>query len=154
MLNLTLAVLHLLALGIGLAAVWTRGRRLYMLEESSSLRKVFAADAWWGAAALLWITTGLWRLFAGTDKATGYYMTSHVFWTKMALLGVVIGLEIWPMITLIRWRRALKADPGGDIPGMGTVARGIAAISYVQVALVVAMVVAAAAMARGFGARG
>jgi putative membrane protein len=153
MLGLVLAILHLLALGIGLAAVWTRARSLRGPAEDIDLRATFAADMWWAVAAAVWIVTGLWRLFAATEKTTGYYMTNHVFWTKMALLAVVIGLEIWPMLTLVRWRRAVKESPGGDIPGMATVARGIAAISYAQVALVVGMVVAAAAMARGFGAR-
>jgi putative membrane protein len=151
MITLVLAVLHLLALGIGLAAVWTRGRIFSGTIDNYTLRSAFAVDTWWGAAAVLWIVTGLWRLFGATDKATGYYMTNHVFWAKMALLLVIIGLEVWPMVTLLRWRKALSGDSDVRIPEAGTVARGIAAISYAQVALIVGMVIAAAAMARGYG---
>ncbi|HEV8445375.1 MAG TPA: DUF2214 family protein [Gemmatimonadaceae bacterium] len=74
MLRLTLAALHLLALGIGLGGIWGRARELAQRPlEMSGMRRAFAADSWWGIAALLWLVTGLWRLFAGTEKATSYY---------------------------------------------------------------------------------
>src|SRR6266511_1832568 len=48
-----LAALHLLALGIGLGAVWARGRALRDALDASGLRRAFHADAWWGIAAVL-----------------------------------------------------------------------------------------------------
>lgn len=149
MLRLALAAIHLLALGIGLGAVWTRGRSLATWHEQGALRRAFAADAWWGTAALLWVGSGLWRLLAGTEKATRYYTHNHVFWTKMGLLGVILALEIWPMITLIRWRQRSGSSVAG---ASATAARVISRISYLQAALIVAMVIAAVAMARGYGA--
>src|SRR5688572_29321035 len=101
-----LATLHLLALGIGLGAVWARGRGFRALRagpDAGALRRVFTADTWWGMAALLWIATGLWRLFGATEKDTAYYFQNHVFWTKMALLGLILALEVRPMLTLISW---------------------------------------------------
>src|SRR3989449_11375442 len=53
-----LAALHLLALGVGLGAVWARGRALRDARDASGLRRAFYADTWWGVAALLWIGTG------------------------------------------------------------------------------------------------
>ena len=103
-------------------------------------------DAWWGIAAVLWITTGLWRLLAGTEKAPSYYVASNAFAIKMGLFLVVVGLEIWPSATLMRWRRK-KAEP--DPRDVGR----IEIISYVQVALVVAMALAAVSTARGVGMR-
>lgn len=150
MLRLTLAALHLLALGIGLGAVWGRARALGGPRDSRALRRALAADGWWGLAAMLWIGTGVWRLFAGTEKATGYYFANHLFLAKMGLLALVLVLEAWPMITLIRWR----ADPSRAEGAAGAAkARRISAISYVETVLVVAMVALAVAMARGFGAR-
>ncbi|HEX2779845.1 MAG TPA: hypothetical protein VHM30_10120, partial [Gemmatimonadaceae bacterium] len=70
MLRLALAAVHLLALGIGMGAVWARARALAASHEQGALRRAFAADAWWGIAALLWIGSGSWRLLAGTEKAT------------------------------------------------------------------------------------
>jgi putative membrane protein len=62
------AALHLLALGIGLGAVWARGRGLQGELDEIGLRRVFYADIWWGIAALLWIATGLVRAFGGLEK--------------------------------------------------------------------------------------
>ena len=160
MLRLTLAVLHLLALGIGLGAVYARARALHRLssaatdaERDATLRGVFAADAWWGVAALLWIGTGLWRLFAGTEKATDHYLSSHVFYAKMGLLAVVLLLELWPMTTLIRWRVSAARHALAPAAAVGAAGRRLARVSDVQTLLVVAIVVAAVLMARGYGAR-
>lgn len=62
------AAVHLLALGMGLGAVWTRARALKALPEPSAFGRAFAADGVWGLAALLWISTGLWRAFGGLEK--------------------------------------------------------------------------------------
>ncbi|MFL5402165.1 MAG: DUF2214 family protein [Gemmatimonadales bacterium] len=141
------ASLHLLALGIGLGAVWARGRALRSPLAPDDIRRVFRADTFWGIAALLWISTGLWRLLAGLEKGTGYYLQNHVFLAKMTLLVVILLLEIGPMVTLIRWRRTVARGEAPDTSG----ASRMAAISLVQTGLVVLMVFAATAMARGIG---
>ena len=141
------ASLHLLALGIGLGAVWARGRALRSSLDAENLRQVFFADTFWGLAAVLWISTGLWRLLAGLEKGTGYYLQNHLFLTKMALLGLVLLLEIRPMITLIRWRRTVSRGEAPDTRAAPLLAR----ISFMQAWLIVLMVFAAAAMARGMG---
>jgi putative membrane protein len=143
-----LAALHLLALGIGLGAVWARGRALRSVLDSETLQRVFRADALWGVAAGLWIGTGVWRLLAGLEKPTGYYLANHVFLTKMGLLLLILLLEISAMRTLTRWRRLVRAGQPIDT----TAAERLAKISFVQAWLVVLMVLAATAMARGIGA--
>jgi len=65
-----LAASHLLALGIGLGAVWARGRALRNQLDGTGLRRVFYADTWWGIAAMVWIGTGLVRAFAGFEKGS------------------------------------------------------------------------------------
>lgn len=140
-----LASLHLLALGIGLAAVWARGHALRGELDRSRVGRVLLADTFWGIAALLWISTGVWRAFGGVEKGTDYYLSSTPFLIKMALLLAILVLEIRPMTTFIRWRTSLgKGEPvsTGSAMALGT-------ISYVQVVLVVLMVFAATAMARG-----
>ena len=153
MLRLTLAALHLLALGIGLGAVWSRARTLAGPLDQAAFRRAFAADAWWGVAAIVWIATGLWRVFGGLEKAPGYYWGNHVFLGKMGMLGLVLLLEIFPAITLVRWRMTIRRGAGGAlVPGATPVARRIAGVSYVQALLIVVMVGLAVAMARGYGA--
>jgi uncharacterized membrane protein len=147
-LRLTLAWLHLLALGVGLGGVWGRARALHdSLREpvdERSLKRALVADTWWGIAAITWLITGLWRLLAATEKSTSYYLSNYAFFAKMALFVAILALEAWPMMTLIRWRMATREPNARD-------AGRIEVISYVECALVIGMVVAAVAMARGFG---
>jgi putative membrane protein len=141
------AALHLLALGIGLGAVWARRQALRGVLDAAGLQRVFYADSLWGIAAVVWIVTGLARAFAGLEKGSAYYLHNHVFWVKMTLLGLVLLLEIWPMASFIRWR--MRHARGGEID---TRRAGLfAGISAVQAVLIVAMVLAATAMARGLG---
>jgi uncharacterized membrane protein len=148
LIRISLALLHLVALGIGLGGVWGRARALHdSLREPAdprAIRRALVADTWWGIAAALWLITGLWRLIGGTEKSTAYYMANHAFYAKMALFLGVLALEIWPMMTLMKWRTG-KAEPHARDVGR------IEVISYVECALVVAMVLAAVSMARGLG---
>src|SRR5438477_90249 len=96
--------LHLLALALGLAAVTLRGRALRGPFDAAGLRRVFAADTVWGIAAALWLATGLLRAFAGLEKGTAFYLHSTLFWIKLSVFALVVLLEIYPMVTLIRWR--------------------------------------------------
>jgi putative membrane protein len=142
-----LAALHLIALGIGLGAVWARSRALRQTLDSTGLARVFAADSWWGVAALLWLSTGLIRLFSSFEKGTGYYLHNHFFLLKMALFVAVLLLELAPMMTFIRWRTAVRRGEVPDTQRALTFAR----MSALQAGMVVAMVFAATAMARGLG---
>ena len=144
-----LAALHLLALGLGLGAVWARGRALRGPLDADGLRRVFYADNFWGMAAVLWLVTGPIRAFAGFEKGTTYYLHNDLFLTKMALLVVLLALEAWPMSVLIRWRVAQGKGNPVDTSAAPTLAR----ISVIEAAVVVAMVLAATAMARGLGYR-
>ena len=147
MTRILLASLHLLAFGIGLGAVWTRGHLLRVPGAEARLPAAFRADMLWGLAALLWVSTGLWRWLGGVEKASSYYTGNHIFLAKMGLFVLVVLLELKPMTTLAKWRR--EAARGGtpdlrDAPALG-------AVSYVQAAILLVMVVAATAMARGYG---
>src|SRR5512146_2685821 len=147
--RLALAWVHLLALGVGLGGVWGRARALHDSlrdpVDERAIRRALVADAWWGVAAVVWLVTGLWRLFAGTEKSATYYMTNLAFDAKMLMFVAILALETWPMITLIRWRRRTREPHARDVGR-------IEVISYVECALVIAMVFAAVAMARGVGA--
>ena len=141
------AALHLLGLGIGLGAVWARARALHGPLDTTGLRRVFYADGWWGVAAAIWIGTGLVRMIGGLEKGMDYYLQSHLFWGKMTLLLAILVLEIAPAVALVRWRVQLARGGSPDTRLAGRFAR----ISYVQAALVLLMVLAATAMARGIG---
>ena len=153
MLRILLAGSHLLALAIGLGGVWARARALARIgntADATVLRPVFAADAYWGIAALLWLATGLARWLMGTEKSPGYYPANHFFLAKMGLFVAILLLELRPMVTLTRWRRLAARGP---VPDTGS-ARALATISYLEAAIVVAMVFFASLMARGHGVAG
>jgi len=140
-----LAALHLLPFGVGFAAIVIRSLQLRELAGPERLGRVFAADAWWGIAALVWLATGLWRAFGGVEKGTAYYMASPLFWAKMGLFGLILLLELWPMITLVQWRiRRARRQPLAL-----THASTFATIGFVQAALLLVMMLLATGMARG-----
>jgi len=100
------AAVHYLALALGLPSVFLRGRALKGPLDRAGLQRLFAADTVWGIAAALWLVTGLLRAFGGLEKGSAFYFASRLFWLKLGLFALVVALEVWPMVTLIRWRRA------------------------------------------------
>ncbi len=141
------AALHLLGLGVGLGANRARARALRGPLDAAGLRRVFYADGWWGAAAVIWIGTGLVRVIGGLEKSMDYYLQNHVFWGKMTLLLAILVLEASPALTFARWRAQLRR---GETPDTTRAGR-FASVSYLQAVLVLLMVLAATAMARGIG---
>jgi putative membrane protein len=145
MLRWLLAAIHLLALGVGVAAVWMRARALRETLDVQGLRRVFYADNLWALSFALFLASGLWRLLGGLEKGTDYYLHQPFFHAKMGLLALILALEIRPMTTLIRWRAALRRGTNVNTSRAATLAR----ISTVQALLLILMVFAATAMARG-----
>jgi len=146
-LSAVISSLHLLALALGLPAVFLRGRALKGPLDADGLRRLLAADNVWGIAAVLWIVTGLLRAFGGLEKGADFYLRSPLFWAKMALFLVVLLLEIRPMATFIRWRVQLGRGEAVDT----SAAHALYALNHVEVAIVVVMVFVASLMARGVG---
>ena len=139
-----LSAIHLLTLALGLGAVYARGRALAGPLDTAGWRRLLAADNLWGVAAALWIVSGLARVFFG-GKETTFYWHNGFFWIKMTLFGLVFLLEIAPMTTFIRVRAAQRR--GAPLPQFSVDA--YRRINAAETALVVAIVVVAAFMARG-----
>ena len=112
---------HVLTLALGLGAIFIRGRALAGPLDEAGWRRLLTADNAWGIAAVLWIGTGLLRVFFG-GKEPAFYWGNGFFWVKMALFGLVFVLEIAPMMTFIRVRsarpsrRAAPSIPRRDLP--------------------------------------
>jgi putative membrane protein len=146
MVAVVLSALHVLSLGIGLGAVFARGRALSAVAArgEQAVRSAFLPDSLWGIAALLWIVTGLGRLF-GVEKTLDFYLYNGFFWVKMGMFASVFALEIVPMLTLVRWRAAVRSGRSVDTSGAVLLAR----INTVELVLILLIPFAAAAMARG-----
>jgi putative membrane protein len=146
----SLSALHILALALGFGAVFARGRRLRDLrrspEDAGALSRLFQADNLWGLAALLWIATGLLRVFGRLEKTPDFYLRNGFFWVKMALFGLILALEILPMVTFIRWRMARSR---GVAPSAGANFAVLIALNNAEAAIVFLIPFIAALMARG-----
>ena len=140
-----LATLHLFGLGIGLGSVFVRGRAFSRAQRPEDLSSVFVADNLWGLAALLWLSTGLLRAFGNFEKGTAYYLGHPLFHAKLGLFILVFLLELWPMVTLIRWRRMRAKNLEIDL----TPVRRFSQISYIEGGIVCVIVFLATALARG-----
>jgi putative membrane protein len=152
MLRITLAVLHLVALVIGMSAIDIRARNLRKLRtDSDALKDVFTSDSVWGIAALLWVSTGLWRWFAGTEKSPSYYANNHIFMAKLGFFVLILLLELWPMFRLIRWRLSAAKGRLAPVDQLVPVANTIAIISRIQSLVLLFILIAAVLMARGYG---
>lgn len=140
MLAALFAALHYVALGLGVAGLWIRGRGFRAADLPTALH----GDTLWGLAALLWLGTGLGRAFGGLEKGTDWYLHQPLFWVKMALFLGILLVELWPMVSLIRWR----IDPTRVDPALfPTFSR----LNNVEGVLLAAMPFVASAMARGIG---
>jgi putative membrane protein len=135
--------LHILAFGMGLGSVFMRGIYLRRIQ-GDGIQRMFMADNVWGLAALLWIATGLLRAFAGLEKGTHFYLESTLFWVKMGLFVLLFSIELFPMITFIRWRIQLGRGERVDTSRAAVFAR----INDLEIFLVLAILVTATFMAR------
>jgi putative membrane protein len=146
------AGLHYLALGIGLGALFARGLHFRGLRRPGSdqreeLKSAFLSDNFWGLAALLWITTGLLRLFGGLEKSRDFYFHNPFFFIKMGLFVLVFILEITPMVTLFKWR--LQSRKKGKLKMPKEKLGLLILLNNLELALLVLIPFVAAAMARG-----
>ncbi|MGV3622935.1 MAG: DUF2214 family protein [Archangium sp.] len=140
-----LSALHVLALAIGLPGVFLRGKAL----REGAVAKVLAADSAWGVAALLWLVTGLVRAFGGFEKGTPFYLANPMFHLKLTLFVGIVLLEIFPMVTFIKWRIALAKKQPVDLSKVKVLTR----LNDVELVLTIALPFVAALMARGIGMR-
>ena len=139
-----LSAIHLLTLALGLGAVVARGRALAGPLDEPGWKRLLAADNLWGLAALLWITSGLARVFLG-GKSPEFYWRSGAFWLKLGLFAMVFVLETAPMATFIRVRQARRTRSPLPRFSVETFRR----INAIETMLVVSIVFVAAFMARG-----
>lgn len=131
--------------------MFARGLRLRDLSRSlhdgETLARLFRADNLWGLAALLWIATGLVRVFGGLEKSSAFYLRNGFFFVKIGLFVVLLAFEMFPMITFIRWRIARAR---GTIPPTANAPLAVLVrLNDVEIALVVLIAFVASLMSRG-----
>lgn len=113
--------------------------------DAAALRRLAGLDAGYGLSAVLLLAVGLLRVAYGV-KGHAFYQHNPWFHAKLGLFVLAAVLSILPTVRLLRWRRALKADPGflPDPAQVGQLRR----LVRLELAAVAAILVCAAAMAR------
>ena len=139
-----LSAIHVLTLALGLGSLGMRGRALARPMDEAAWRQLLAADNAWGIAAMLWIASGLARVWWG-GRTPSFYWHNGLFWTKLALFALVFAIELRPMVTFIQVRSARRQ--GRPVPKFSNDV--FSRINSLEIALVIAIVFVAAFMARG-----
>lgn len=116
--------------------------------DAEAIGRLARIDLGYGASAACVLIVGAARLFYGA-KGYEYYFANHIFWTKMALFLVVGLLSIPPTLRYLAWGRRWRADAAFR-PQVPEVMR-VRAWLWTEAAFLLAIPVAAAAMARGYG---
>lgn len=145
------ASLHFLTLAFGATAIAARGIYFKQLADlgfsPTIMKKLFVADNMWGLAAILWIVTGLLRVFAGLEKGQDYYLHNTFFWLKMISFLIVVALEIKPMVQLIKWRTEFTKSQKIDLANVDL--KMLARLNHIEIAMFIPIVFFASAMAKG-----
>lgn len=143
--DLTLASLHhLLILGL-VSMLVTQSVLLTRPIDGTSLKRLSGVDRGYGITALLLLVVGFARVFQGI-KGEDFYLHNPWFHAKIGVFVLVGVISIWPTVRFLRWRKAMKADPGFLPPPAE--ASGLARIVRFELMLVAVIFVLAAAMAR------
>ena len=143
-----LASLHHLAIFTLAATIAAELAILMGIVDAKAIIRLATIDAGYGAAATAVVIFGVARVIWGA-KGYEYYLVNHIFWTKKALFLIVGLLSIRPTFRYLAWRRQLRADAAFR-PAISEVAR-MRAYLWAEAAFFLAIPVAAAAMARGYG---
>ena len=144
--TITLAFIHHAAAFVVVGALMTE---LVVLRNDltlASARSVLRMDAAYGIAATVLLVAGLLRVFY-TEKGAAYYFASGSFLTKLTMF-VIVGLaSIYPTMTFLGWRRALREQRVPDFDAGQR--RTVRLLIHVELTLLFIIMLMAVMMARG-----
>jgi putative membrane protein len=113
-----------------------------------SARRLQVADAIVGVSALIVLVVGFLRVFY-FEKGSAYYFHNGAFIAKISLFVLVALLSIYPTVTFLSWRPAMKE---GRLPAVDLAkVRRVRAVIHWELAGAVLIILCAALMARGIG---
>ncbi len=137
--------IHMAGLGLAFLGLVQRFRA----SGETHLQAIFAADNIWGISAILLLGSGLMRAFGGYEKGSAFYLHNSAFYLKLSLFFIIFILEIFPMVTLIRWRINVARNLPTAAHEIDRKLEWIRKISLVQGVLLIALIAMATLMARG-----
>jgi len=147
-LEAVLAYLHLLAILTMVVFISSEAAlcRVQWLN-AAVVERLARVDTVYGIAALMVLATGVARTVLGI-KGTAWYWTNPLLHVKLTLFIVVGVISIFPTLTYVRWRKALRAT--GTLPGEAEISK-TRKLVMVQAHLIAVIPLVAVFLARGFG---
>jgi len=147
-LEAVLAYLHLLAILTMVVFISSEAAlcRVQWLN-AAVVERLARVDTVYGIAALMVLATGVARTVLGI-KGTAWYWTNPLLHVKLTLFIVVGVISIFPTLTYVRWRKALRAN--GTLPGEAEISK-TRKLVMVQAHLIAVIPLVAVFLARGFG---
>lgn len=143
-----LAYLHLLAILTMVVFISSEAAlcRVQWLN-AAVVERLAKVDRIYGIAAIMVLVTGVARTVWGV-KGTSWYWTNPLLHVKLTLFIVVGVVSIFPTLTYLRWRKALRAT--GSLPTEAEILKTRKMV-MVQAHLIALIPLIAVFLARGFG---
>ncbi|MDM0122038.1 DUF2214 family protein [Variovorax arabinosiphilus] len=143
-----LAYLHLLAILTMVVFISSEAAlcRVQWLN-AAVVERLAKVDLVYGIAAIMVLATGVARTVWGV-KGTSWYWTNPLLHVKLTLFIVVGVISIFPTLTYVRWRKALRAT--GALPAEADIQK-TRKLVMVQAHLIALIPLVAVFLARGFG---
>ena len=104
-------------------------------------------DMVYGMAAMVVLVSGIARTVWGV-KGSGWYWSNPLLHIKLTLFIIVGVMSIFPTLTYLRWRKAVRAS--GTLPGEAEIKK-TRKLVMIQAHILVLIPLAAVFLARGFG---
>jgi putative membrane protein len=145
-----LAYLHFLAI-LTMVVFISSEAALCRLDwiNAAVVERLARVDLIYGISALAVLASGVARTWWGM-KGTAWYWTNPLLHLKLGLFIIVGVISIFPTLTYMRWRKALRS--GGTLP-VDTEVRKTRKLVMIQAHIIALIPLVAVFFARGFGAR-
>lgn len=145
-----LAYLHILAI-LTMVVFISSEAALCRVEwlNAAVVERLARIDMVYGIAAVAVLATGFARTWWGI-KGTVWYWTNPLLHVKLALFIIIGVISIFPTLTYVRWRKALRSS--GTLPAEAEV-RKTRKLVMIQAHIIAVIPLVAVFLARGFGAR-
>lgn len=142
------AYLHFVAIFLLFALLVLEHHLFSQPLDFKRANSLFRADTAFGIVAGLVLVTGAARAMR-YGKGFDYYLSNSFFHAKIGVFVIVALLSIYPTVTFLKWRPALKA---GQIPTISpTTTRWVKLIIRIELLALLLIPLLATLMARGFG---
>ncbi len=142
-----LAFVHHLCFYAMIVALVVQMLRVTPDMTRADLKRIRAADAVYGVAAVLILVVGVLRVMY-FEKGTDYYLHNALFHAKIGLFILVGVMSLYPTLRFSRWAKAMDAGKALPTPNELRTARHIVHAELTGLALIM---LCAALLAKGVG---